>query len=98
MTNCTVAGNSSSNSGGGLYNFGRTAVPASQSTVTLTNDIFSGDSAPYGPEIYNNAGTVSTNASDIGQSGYVGTNGNISANPKFVNNASDVHLRPFLPA
>ena len=97
MTNCTVAGNSSSNSGGGLFNLAYTYVPVSQSTVSLTNDIFSGDSAPNGPEIYNNGGTVITSASDIRQGGYAGTNGNISADPEFVNHASDVHLQPLSP-
>ncbi len=90
LTNVTFSGNSASSYGGGMYN-------DYNSSPTLTNVILWGDTAPNGPEIYNDSSTPVVSYSDI-QGGYAGT-GNINANPLFVNAAGgDLHLQPTSPA
>jgi predicted outer membrane repeat protein len=58
LTNVTFSGNSANSNGGGMYNIG-------SSNPTLTNVIMWGDSALYGPEIYNDNSDASISYSDI---------------------------------
>ncbi|MBO9368262.1 MAG: hypothetical protein J7555_05865 [Chloroflexi bacterium] len=89
LTNVTFSGNSANSKGGGMYN--------QKSNPTLTNVILWGDSAPNGPEIYNDSSTPVVTYSDV-QGGYAGT-GNINADPLFVNAAGgNLHLQLPSPA
>jgi parallel beta-helix repeat protein/predicted outer membrane repeat protein len=88
ITNCTITENSSGSYGGGI-------CADSHSSPTVTNSIFSGGSAPYGPEIsllcdssmtvsYSNVHGGSTAvAVDEGSTLELGA-GNIAADPLFV--------------
>ncbi|HEY1685796.1 MAG TPA: right-handed parallel beta-helix repeat-containing protein [Tepidisphaeraceae bacterium] len=94
LTNCTVSGDTAIlTPGGGLY--------GAISNESVTNCIFWGDTAqPGGNEIYSGINdTVTVTFSDIGQTGFAGTNGNINADPKFANAGSgDFRLVPPSPA
>jgi hypothetical protein len=57
VSDSTLYGNSSSGSGGGIYNAG--------GTVTINNATLSGNAAYYGGGVYNAGGTVAINASAI---------------------------------
>ncbi|MFZ5809752.1 MAG: beta strand repeat-containing protein [Chloroflexota bacterium] len=90
LTNVTFSGNTASNSGGGMYNF-------ISSNPTLTNVILWGDSAPNGPEIYNDGSTPTVSYSDIQGCGGSGagwqsscgtdSGNNIDSDPLFVDAA-----------
>jgi len=83
VTSCTFNGNSAGEQGGGMYN--------KYSSPTVTNCILWGDTAPTGPEIYNDDGaTPIVTYSDI-QGGYTG-DGNIDADPLFMHAPDDLHL------
>ena len=101
LTNVTFSGNAANNSGGGVYNI--------YSSPMLTNVILWGDSAPGGPEIYNDSSTPVIAYSDIqnsggsgaGWDGSLGTDGdgNIDAAPLLVDAAhGDLHLQVNSPA
>jgi len=101
LTNVTFSGNTATNSGGGMYNSG--------SDPTLVNCILWGDSAPGGPEIYNDNSTPVIAYSDIQNSGGSGAgwdaslgtdgDGNIDAAPLLVDAAhGDLHLQVNSPA
>ena len=72
LTGCTLTGNRAQDNGGGIYN-------NPYGTLTLTDDILYGDSAPAGSEI---SGTVTASHCDIQQAGYAGSNGNLNADPR----------------
>ena len=76
LTNVTFGGNRAGESGGGMYN--------EASTPTLVNCILWGDSAPSGPEIYNdnNSSTTITYSDIQGWSG--GGTGNLARDPQFI--------------
>jgi hypothetical protein len=80
ILNCTIAGNYSRRYGGGIR--------VQAGTVTIVNSIVYGNTAAStGPQI---SGSPSVSYSDIGQSGYAGSNGNINADPVWVSfGASD---------
>ena len=97
VNNSTIVGNYSSRSGGGLNGGG-----------TIRNSIIWGntnESGWAGPQI-NGSPTVTN--SDIGQSGYAGSNGNINSDPFFVDfvqagsgaptAGGDFHIMPDSPA
>ncbi|WP_013320730.1 beta strand repeat-containing protein [Gloeothece verrucosa] len=91
LVNTTFSSNTA-NSGSGLYNTGYySSGYYYQSNVTATNSIFWGneDSNNTGAQIVNvtSYGTATVTYSIV-QNGYTGT-GNINADPKFVNPASD---------
>lgn len=74
LTNVTFSGNSADWSGGGMYN--------GNSSLTLTNCILWGNTAPYGAQIFNDDPShPAVTYSDV-QGGYGGT-GNIDADPRF---------------
>jgi len=102
LTNVTFSGNRASNYGGGMHNNGN-------SSPVLCNVILWGDSAPSGPEIYNNASTGFISYSDVqgcggsgaGWQSACGTDGggNIDADLLFVNAAGgDLRLIRTSPA
>ncbi len=74
LTNCTFSGCSAGTDGGGMLN-------RKSSAPTLTNCILWGNTAPTGPQIYNDNSTSIVTYSDI-QGGWSGT-GNIGNNPLF---------------
>ncbi|MBN1220131.1 MAG: DUF11 domain-containing protein [Anaerolineae bacterium] len=92
MTNSTVVSNTATGSGGGVYNW-------NSASVTLDNIILWGNTAPAGPQIYNNSTNRPTiSANDIQGSGGSGAcwdtalgtdgGGNIDNNPLFVDAAT----------
>ena len=83
VSNCTFSNNSADNFGGGMNN--RNSAP------TVTSCILWNDTAPDGPEIYDDNSTPIVTYSDI-EGGYTG-NGNIDADPLFVDpDEGDLHL------
>jgi hypothetical protein len=80
ITNCTVYSNSASYEGGGIYNYSGTIT-----NCIVWNSKNSGD-------IYN-YGTTSVSYSCFGESS--GSNGNIKANPLFVNTSGDISIWNF---
>ena len=85
LTNCTFSGNSANRHGGGMFNM--------RSDPVLTNCILWGDTPN---EIYNIESTAIITYSDV-QGGWPGE-GNINANPLFVDSAiGDYHLLPDSP-
>jgi len=95
ISNCTFFGNSARGNGGAVYK-------QDGSTTTFTNSIFwSNTAGGSGPHVYitgTNTATV-VRSSDVGGSGFDGTNGNIDADPMFVSTSGtvDVHLKPGSP-
>lgn len=87
ITNCTLSENSAYYFGGGMYNYGDNPL--------VTNCILWGNTAPSGPQIYNDHySTPSITFSNI-QGGYSGT-GNINADPCFIDaNNPDPNLRNY---
>ncbi|MHC4622373.1 MAG: FG-GAP-like repeat-containing protein [Planctomycetota bacterium] len=75
VTNCTIGGNSAYFKGGGIF-------CAAPSVLTMTNSIVWGNSAQFGPQIYNFGGSVAITYSDV-QGGHAGE-GNIDADPLFL--------------
>jgi len=102
LTNVTFSSNTATNWGGGMYNL--------FSSPTLMNVILWGDSAPSGPEIYNDTTSAPTIAhSDVqgcggsgsGWDSALGTDGggNIDVAPLFVDpNNGNLRLGPGSPA
>jgi hypothetical protein len=90
LTNVTFNGNRADKYGGGMHNSGN-------SSPVLRNVILWGNSAPSGPEIYNNASTAAISYSDVQGCGGSGAGwqsargtdggGNIDVDPLFVNAA-----------
>jgi hypothetical protein len=74
VTNCTFSGNSA-NTGGGMSNY--------ESNPTLSNCILWDNTAPTGPQIYNEGTSSPTITYCDVQAGYAGA-GNIDADPCFV--------------
>jgi fibronectin-binding autotransporter adhesin len=70
MDSCTISGNYSSSNGGGYSGGG-----------TISNSILWGNNASSGPQIN---GSPAVTYSDIGQTGYAGSNGNINLDPQFI--------------
>jgi len=64
VTNCTFSGNTASDYGGGMYNFGGSA--------SVTNCTFSGNTAYYGGGIYNDSSSHVTNCTFSGNSANYG--------------------------
>jgi hypothetical protein len=85
LVNCTFTGNSVVGNGGAIAN-------SIYSFTTLTNCILWNDSASQGNEIYNDTSggpaTVTITYSDVDQSGYAGSSGNIDADPLFISSAN----------
>ena len=107
MVNCTFTGNSAAaGSGGGSYNYGGNQKLTNcsftgnsgeglynTSVLTLTNDIFYGDT---GLEIDDTSTQpLTVDHCDV-QGGYAGTN-NINADPRFVSPPADLHLQAGSP-
>ena len=90
ITACTIYGNSASNYGGAIRN-------KNASTPTITNSILWANTAPDGPEIYNDdTSTPTTTFCDI-EGGYSGE-GNINVDPLFVDpTKNDFHLQATSP-
>jgi len=63
--------------------------------LTVTSCILWNDTAPDGPEIYNDASTPTVTYSNV-EGGYVG-DGNIDADPLFLGAPDDLHLGPGSP-
>ncbi|MHC4676871.1 MAG: right-handed parallel beta-helix repeat-containing protein, partial [Planctomycetota bacterium] len=88
LTNCTFSDNSSGWAGGGMYNFGG-------SRPTLTNCILWGNTAPSGPQIYNDGRSSSATVSYSDVKGSWPGTGNINADPLFLDpNDGDLRLLP----
>ena len=85
LTGCTLTGNSAINgSGGGIY--------CDYSILTLTDDIFYGDSAGYNATEFYGSATVS-HCDIAGYDAAPDASGNFGADPLFVNAANgDLHL------
>jgi hypothetical protein len=67
--------------------------------VTITNSILYGDTTPNEISTANPPGSVSADHSDIHQSGFAGSNGNIDIDPLYTNPTSgDLHLQDSSPA
>ena len=81
ITNCTISENSANDDGGGMFN--------SESSPTVTNCILWGNTAPDGPQIYN-YGTSSPTVTYCDVEG--GYNGNINADPLFVDPPDNLRL------
>ncbi|MCH8990898.1 MAG: hypothetical protein IIA44_03990, partial [Acidobacteria bacterium] len=93
LINCTFANNSAGERGGAIQ------YDESVDAGDLTNCILWGNTAPVGPEIFNDLFTnVNVNYSDV-QGGWTGAGGigNIAADPRFVD-ADDLRLLAGSPA
>jgi predicted outer membrane repeat protein len=100
LAHVTFSGNQGYNFGGALEN--------GYGTITLTNSILWGNSARYGPQIYDDAGSGTTATySDIQFTGVYTGAGNINADPLFAvpisatlapTTAGDYHLMAASPA
>lgn len=79
--NCTIAGNSADH-GGGMASYA--------STVNLINSILWGNYSPIASskEMTGSAAIYDVSYSDINQTGYAGSNGNIDVDPMFVDAAN----------
>jgi len=90
ITNCTLKGNIATRAGGGIDN-------DDNSSPTITNSILWANTAPDGPEIYDdNSSSPTVTYCDI-QGGYQGE-GNINADPLFVDpENNDFHLKETSP-
>jgi hypothetical protein len=91
LTNCTFGANSARYDGDGMFNW-------DNSDPTATNCIFWGDTAPNGSQIHNNDGTSSATVSYSYVQGSWPGEGNIDADPLFVDaDNDDYHLLPTSP-
>ncbi|HEY1685795.1 MAG TPA: choice-of-anchor Q domain-containing protein [Tepidisphaeraceae bacterium] len=89
--NTTITDNNADH-GGGMSSF--------NSTVNLTNSILWGNKSPIASqdEMTGSATTYNISYSDIDQTGYAGSNGNIDANPEFVDASSGNYaVQPYSP-
>ncbi len=93
VVNCTISGNVATNAGGGL------TVGVGVSPVVV-NTIIWGNAAPSDKDIHAADGaSPAVRCSNVGQDGYAGTDGNISADPRFVDAANgNLSLCPVSPA
>ncbi len=88
ITNCTIYNNSTSNSGGAISSRGVVS--------TVTNCILWGNNSD--DIVGTNGGGSTVTFSCVEQSGYAGSNGNISINPEFVDAPNgDFHLCSISP-
>jgi hypothetical protein len=90
LTNCSLYGNAYT---GGSAS-GQGAISGSSDTnLTIANSILYGDTTPTEISTANPPSSISVKNSDIEQSGYNGTNGNIDTSPKYENaGVDDLHL------
>ncbi len=84
VASCTFSGNTASYRGGGMDN-------VYSSSPTVTNCVLWGDTAPDGPEIYNDGSSTSVVTYSNVQGGYAG-DGNINADPLFAAAPNDLHI------
>jgi predicted outer membrane repeat protein len=75
IINCTLIGNSAGSEGGGMYNY-------QSGSPTVTNCILWGNTAPSGPQIYNDGASSAACTYSNVQGAYSGT-GNIDVDPCF---------------
>ncbi len=86
ITNCTITGNYAADTdsvGGGI-------CAVASAVATLKNTIMWGNKAydPTNTDEVSGTATVTASYSDIGQSGYAGSNGNVNVDPMFVSPVS----------
>jgi len=92
LTNCTLVGNGAAQGGGVATGLGDRPLPPRVTNCILMTNTASGS----GPQVYPSATVVQY--CDVDQEGYAGTNGNIRADPKFIDLArGDHHLRALSP-
>ncbi len=82
FTNVTVANNSASYYGGGIY-------AKTSSLCTIKNSIIWGNTGFAGNNIYNSGSTITMSYSDVDEDGYTGNNNNIRLDPLFADFGND---------
>jgi len=92
LTNCTLSGNRANVGGGLATGLGvRPVPPEARNCILWANTVVSS-----GPQVYPSAPVVGY--CDLDQDGYAGSNGNIRADPQFLDAAhGDYHLRGLSP-
>jgi len=76
IVNCSFSLNDSVTEGGGIFNM--------YDTTTMTNCVLWSNTAPDGPDIFDDGEPTTVNYSCVGQPGYAGIDGNIGSDPLFV--------------
>jgi predicted outer membrane repeat protein len=97
VMNCTFAGNTVKTGGAGCAIYTRRTSLTSGAIFAVTNSILWGGVNGIEIDRYNSAYPLPTvSYTDIDQSGYAGSNGNINTDPKFVG-SGDYHLQISAP-